>query len=156
MPCTLPDSLDDGIVHVAVRIDPDQAQRLAALAQVRRRGRHRSGAEAVIAAERDRHRAFGERRERGLEQPLADARDVLHVTLVRIARALRLGNRRRHVALVDDAQAERGELLAEAGDAKRRRPHVGAAPVAAEIERHADDVDGSHAVVSWPASLLAC
>ena len=36
-------------------------------------------------------------------------------------------------------QAERGQLLAEAGDAKRRRPHVGAAAVAAEIERHADD-----------------
>ena len=30
MPCTLPDSLDDGIVHVAVRVHPDQAERLAA------------------------------------------------------------------------------------------------------------------------------
>ena len=33
------------------------------------------------------------------------------------------------------------EPLAEAGDPKRRRPHVDAAAVAAEIERHADDVD---------------
>jgi hypothetical protein len=38
-------------------------------------------------------------------------------------------------------QSELRELLGEARDAKRRRPHVGAAPVAAEIERHADDVD---------------
>ena len=43
---------------------------------------------------------------------------------------------------------EARELLADAGNAKRRRPHVGAAPVAAEIERHADDVDGFHAVAA--------
>ena len=54
---------------------------------------------------------------------------------------LRFGNRRRQVALVDDGVAERGDLLAEAGDAERRRPHVDAAPAAAEVERHADDVD---------------
>ena len=35
-------------------------------------------------------------------------------------------------------------LLAEAGDAERRRPHVDAAAAAAEVERHADDVDGFH------------
>ena len=39
-------------------------------------------------------------------------------------------------------QSERRELLAEAGDAERRRSHVGAAAIAAEIERHADDVNG--------------
>ena len=35
-------------------------------------------------------------------------------------------------------------LLAEAGDAERRRPHVDAAPAAAEVEGNADDVDGFH------------
>jgi hypothetical protein len=104
-------------------------------------------AQAVIAAERDRHRTLGERRQRRLKQTLADARDVLHVSLVRIAGALALGNRRRHVTLVDDAHAELGELLGEPRDAEGRWPHVGAAPVAAEIERHADDVNGFHLVI---------
>ena len=67
MPCTLPESLVSGRVHVAVRVHPDQAELLAALAQERRRRRHRSGAEAVIAAEHDRHRAFVERAERRSE-----------------------------------------------------------------------------------------
>ena len=38
-----------------------------------------------------------------------------------------------------------GQPLAEAGDPKRRRPHVDAAAVAAEIERHADDVNRARA-----------
>ena len=33
-------------------------------------------------------------------------------------------------------------MLGHAGDAERRRPHVGAAAVAAEVEGHADDVNG--------------
>ena len=35
-------------------------------------------------------------------------------------------------------------LFAETGNAERRRSHVDAAPPAAEIERHADDVDSLH------------
>ena len=107
MPCTLPDSLDAGLFMSPCASTQIRPSGLPCLRMVRRRRRDRSGAEAVIAAEHDRHRAFGERRERGLKQPLADARDVFHVALVRIARALRLGNRRRHVALVDDVQPER-------------------------------------------------
>ena len=56
---------------------------------------------------------------------------------------LDFGDRRHQVALVDDRDAERGQPLAEPGDAERGRPHVDAAAVAAEIERHADDVDGT-------------
>ena len=55
---------------------------------------------------------------------------------------LDLRDRRDEVAGVDDRDAQRREPLAEAGDAERRRPHVDAAAVAAEIERHADDVNG--------------
>ena len=130
-----------GRVHVAVRIDPDEPELLAALAQKRRRRRDRSRAEAVIAAEHDRNRAFFERAERALKQLLADARDVLDVALVLVARTLGFGNRGGDVALVDDRAPEAGEMLADAGDAKRRRPHVGAATIAAEVERNADDVD---------------
>ncbi len=46
------------------------------------------------------------------------------------------------VALVGHVEAERGDALAEAGDAEGRRPHVHAAPAAAEVQRHADDVNG--------------
>ena len=55
MPCTLPLVDVAGRVHVAVRVHPDQAERLA-----RRRphesavGRDRAGGQAVIAAEDDR------------------------------------------------------------------------------------------------------
>ena len=41
------------------------------------------------------------------------------------------------------AMAERREALADARDADRRRPHVDAAPAAAEVERHADQVDAA-------------
>ena len=77
-------------------------------------------------------------------QPLADVGDVADVLLPFVGPFLRLRNRRRQIAFVDDREAERGEVLAEAGDAKRRRPHVHAAAVAAEIERHADHMDGDH------------
>jgi hypothetical protein len=101
----------------------------------------------VIAAKHDRHRAFRERRQRRLKQPLAHARDVLDVAFVRIAGALALRNRRRHVAFVDNLEAKPRDLLAKPRDAERRRPHVGAATVAAEVERDADDVDGFHLVI---------
>ena len=117
---------------------------LPACAACARRRRDRSRAEAVIAAERDRQRAFRERRRATVwYKLLADARDLLDVSLARIARAL---------ASRESATARRpcrrpcrpscGELIAESGNAKRRRPHVGAAPVAAEVQRHADDVNG--------------
>ena len=63
-----------------------------------------------------------------------------------VAQLLRLGNRRGQIAFVDDRIAECGELLAKPGDAERGRPHVDAAPAAAEVERDADDVDGFHKV----------
>ena len=52
-------------VHVAVRVHPDAGRAAAALAgPMRRRGRHRSGAEAVVAAEHERQCRRLERRER--------------------------------------------------------------------------------------------
>ena len=47
-------------VHVAVRVDPQQSELLIALAQKGCSGGHRSSAQAVIAAERDRQRALVE------------------------------------------------------------------------------------------------
>ena len=113
------------------------------------RGRDRTGREAVVAAEHERKSAALERRERHLVDLLTDPRDVQDVFLPIVVLVLRLGNRRRQVAVVDDRVAQPREALAEAGDTKRRRPHVHAPSSAAEIERHANDVNGLHELTAW-------
>ena len=72
---------------------------------------------------------------------LAHARDLVDVLLVLVGR-VGSRNRRRHDRPVDHVRPSAGDLIAESGDAERRRPHVDAAPAAAEVEGHADDVDG--------------
>ena len=145
MPCTLPLAEVRRRVHVAVRVDPDQAERLAARAGRNRRSprpnrRPGSGRRRARAG----CRRFSSTRERRLVEPLADARDLADVFLGRVAERLDLRDRRDQIALVDDREAERGEPFAEPGNAERRGPHVDAAAVAAEVERDADDVSGSH------------
>ena len=127
-------------VHVAVRVDPDEAERLALAPHEVGRRRHRTGREAVVAAEHEREAVLLEHAERRLVEPLADARDLADVFLFRIAERLDFGNRRHEIAFVDDRHAERRQPLGEAGDAKRRRSHVDAAAIAAEIERDPDEV----------------
>src|SRR6185436_12641144 len=119
-----------------------QAERLAggAANEVRAR-RDRAGGEAVIAAEHERQRTVLERARAHLVEHLADACDLLDVLLGRVDRLLYLGDLRRKVAAIDDRAAERDDLIAKARDPHRRRPHVHAAPRAAEVKRHADDVD---------------
>ena len=117
---------------------------LSVAAQEIRGRRDRSRREAVVAAEHEREAAFLEHGERRLVELLADARDLADVFLARIAERLGLGNRRDEIAGVDDRHAQRRQPFAEPGDAKRRGPHVDAAAVAAEVERHADDVHGTH------------
>ena len=67
-------------VHVAVRVHPDQAERLLVAPDEVRRGRDRSGGEGVVAAEHERNAPFLEDRERRLVEPLADARDLADVS----------------------------------------------------------------------------
>ena len=98
----------------------------------------------MIAAKHERHRALLQRHERRLIQLLTHFRDVADVFLSLVAPLLRFGNGRRQIAFVDRRVAESGDSLAEAGDAEGGRSHVDAAAVGAEIERHADDVDGTH------------
>ena len=117
--------------------------------------RDRAGAQTVIAAEHDRHRAFFERAQRGLIQLLTDLRDLAHVLLALVARRLRLRNRRGEIAFVGDGVAQRREPLAETGDAKRRRPHVHAAPAAAEVQGNADEVKSLHRLVASSAAAAA-
>ena len=100
----------------------------------------------MIAAEHDRHGTFVERSQRGLVELQADLRDIADVFLVLVAQLLRFGNWRGQVAFVDDRVAQCGKLLAKPGDAEGGRSHVDAAPAAAEVEGHTDDVDGFHKV----------
>ena len=82
---------------------------LVCLAHVRGRG-NRPGAEAVVAAEDDRDRPLGERRQRRLVQLLRRPRRSRGCTsCARRAASGRLRNRRRQIALVDDrvARAQR-------------------------------------------------
>ena len=75
---------------------------------------------------------------------LADLRDLVDVFLLLVRGPLRLWNRRRQVAPVDDGPAERGDLIADAGNAERRRSHINAAATAAEVERDSDQVNRLH------------
>ena len=118
-----------------------QAERLLVAAhEIGGRG-HRSGRELVIAAEHERQSAVLEPAERRLVQLLADRWRSRGCISCGVTERLDFGNRRDEIAFVHDRDPERGQPLAEAGDAKRRRPHVDAAAVAAEVERDADDVD---------------
>ena len=119
MPCTLPLPRARRRVHVAVRVDPDEAERLVVAAHEVGGGGDRAGREAVVAAEHERNAALLERRERGLVEPLADARDLADVLLVRIAERLDFGNRRDEIALVDDGDA-RARSAARASPAIRK------------------------------------
>ena len=103
-------------VHVAVRVDPQQADRqVARLPRPFARGADRSGAEAVIAAEHERHRALGERLERRLVQLRADLGDVADVLLALVARFLRLsGIGAGRSPLSTTVWPERDELLGRA------------------------------------------
>src|SRR5438034_4092251 len=107
-------------------------------------GRHRARGEAVIAAQDERHRPLIERHECGLIELLTHLGDVADVFLPLVAQGLRFRNGRREIAFVDDDAAEAADSFAETGDAQGGGPHVDAAPVAAEIERHADDVHLAH------------
>ena len=134
-----------GRVHVAVRVHPDQADRLVLAPHVGGGRRHRPGRQAVVAAEHDRDPA-------GVEDARATScragrrprRSRWMYFLARVAQLAHFRDRRDQIALVDDREAQRREPLGQPGDAERGGPHVDAAAVAAEIERHADDVGCRH------------
>jgi hypothetical protein len=98
----------------------------------------------VIAAKDEWDRARPEHRQHLPVQRIADSSDLLDVLLPRIALRPDLRNRRHQIAVVHDASAEGGQPFSEPGDPECGRSHIDAAAVAAEVERHADDVDGTH------------
>ena len=142
MPCTLPDSEVAGVFMspcASIQSRPSGSF-LACVAQS-------AAAATEPAADCDRRRARAEARppratparsDRASGRPSAISR-MYFLSLV--ALLPRFGNGRRQVAFVDDREPS-------APDARRgprcgtRRPHVHAAPPAAEVQRHADHMDG--------------
>ena len=127
-------------VEVAVRVDPDHAARLA-------RGRRESGKrpdrDRMVAAEHERegalpHRLLDERGE--LRARLEDLRQEPRPLVLERER---LGLGRDDVAAVRHGEPDLREPLLEPGVADRRRAHVDAAARLAEVERRADDRDGT-------------
>src|SRR5262249_11007087 len=55
------------------------------------------------------------------------------------------------IAGVEDGNAQCRQALAEASDPEGGRAHINSAAVAAEIQRDADDVDGTRHAISIPA-----
>jgi hypothetical protein len=106
--------------------------------------RKRAGRDAVVAPEHHGDGPLVLARERRRAERLAHGRDLEDVPLRGIARQPRLLDGRPDVTLVGDAEAEARDLLVDARDAKRGRPHVDAAPPGAEVERNAKDVHGRH------------
>jgi hypothetical protein len=98
-------------VHVAVRVDPDETERLVLAPQEIRRGRDRAGRERMVAAQHDRDAPLLEHRERGLVETLAHARDLADVFLTRVPERLDLGDRRHEIAGVHDRDPERRQAF---------------------------------------------
>ena len=96
----------------------------------------------MIAPEDEGESSLFERTERRFIEALAHSRNLADVLLSRIAVGLGFGNRRDEIPFVHDGNAERRQALAKTGDSKGGRAHVHAAPVAAKIERNANDVNG--------------
>ena len=100
-------------VHVAVGIDPDEADPLAPALGVCRGGGDRSGGQAVVATQREWQCVRLKRGQRGLKQPVADTRDLPDVLLALVPTRLRFLDLGREVASVDNPEAKRGEPIAK-------------------------------------------
>ena len=143
-----------GRVHVAVRVDPEQAEASALPPGGGGGGGGGAGGQAVIAAEDHGDRARRVRRVGRLEQPAADAGDGADVLLACGAGLNGFPDRRDQVAPIRDRVAEAGDAVAEAGDAQRGRPHVDPAARGPEVEGHADDVHGAHAALRTASAAV--
>ena len=145
MPCTLPLGVLAGVFMSPCASTHRSPSGLPAARACAADRRHRSSAQAVIAAEHQRNRAFFDRRARGLVQAVADFGDLLDELLPGIAVLSRFGDGRRQIAAIDDDASQRRNLFPEPGNAEGGRSHVDATAAAAHVERNADEVDrGGH------------
>src|SRR5260221_3561201 len=80
--------------------------------------------------------------EPNLVQLLAHPGDFVDEFLVRITVRVDFRNCRGQIAFVHHRAVQSGDPFADAGDAERRRSHIDAAAVAAEIKRNTNDMNG--------------
>jgi hypothetical protein len=128
-----------GGVEVAVRVEPDDAE-------VAVPGQTRGGpdGDGVIPAEHERELAVGDGLRDRLREAPADRPRLVEELRAALDGFARVGvaflrSRNREVPAVRARESHPLQLVGQAGVPDRRGPHVHAAPVRAEVHRHADD-----------------
>ena len=121
-------------------VDPDHA---AGLPGSGGEAGERPDRDRVVAAEHERPRALAHRLLDQRRELRAGLEDLRQVPRPLVDERERLGLRRDDVAAVGDGEADLGQPLLEPCVPDRRRAHVDAAPGLAEVERRADDRDGT-------------
>ena len=136
-------------VEVGMGVEPEDAQLPAGLAAVPRHRADRADAQAVIAAEQDRHAPAGEF---GVDRVVDGAIPGGDGVEVAVALVRRLPGIRRpaEVAAIDDVEAMADEHRADVGDAQRLGSHAGAAHAGADVGRCADQADEAIHGARWP------
>ena len=130
-----------GSVRIAVRVEPNKAQRLPLAREEAGRARHRADRDAVVAAEDQRQPVPLEALLHRRPQLLAERHDRRLVPELPLADLLGLGDHHVEIAGVLDLVPELLEARLEIGDADGRGPHVDAAATGAEVDGNADHVD---------------
>ena len=140
IPCTLPGGARLRCVEISVRIDPDHATYLSG---GRGQARERPERDRVVTAENERPGSVADGRLDEGGQFRAGVEDLGQESCALVTQRDRLRLRRHDVAPVGDRMPIARQALLETRVADRRRPHVDAATGLAEVERRADDRDGT-------------
>ena len=127
-------------VEIAVRVEPEHTAR-----PVRgREASERAERGRVVPAKYKRELPFLQRAADHAGDALAGLLDRAEETRALVPLVGRLGDRHRHVAVVDHLAPERAEPLGETGVADRGRAHVDATAARTEVERRTDHRDRLH------------
>ena len=143
-------------VHIAVRVEPDHADALRLLAEMRGDAGRRADRDRMIAAENERQQVFVESFPDHFGEAFAGLGNFVEIFRVFLAVVLLFGLADRHIADIFHLAAQLFQARLQAGDAKGGRAHVHAAAAGAQVHRHTDDADFfSHAVLSFRDPGLA-
>jgi hypothetical protein len=140
-------------VHVAVGVEPDEADALLLLAVVARDAGDRAHRDRVVAAEHDGQASLSEHAVDGVAHGLAGVADLLQVLHVGIAGVVGLLDEDLDVAAVGHLVAERTHAGMDVRHPERGRAHVHSTAAGAEVEGHSDEGDLPRA---RHARTLAC
>src|SRR5439155_16240849 len=130
-----------GRVHVGVGVNPDAAHGLVAVAVKLGDAGDRADRNRVIAAQRHGKEPRLERLVNAVRDFLARLLDFLQVLGALVAKVLLLGELDVNVARVLHLMAQVLDGRVQPRRAYRRRPHVHAAPLLPEVQRHAQNPD---------------